>query len=187
MTMHGWGQRISIGEARDECQQSNPIHAGNYEVSRLAGVDPGNRYAWSWWYNKQYLRPIQEIQMAVVSQYCDRHNEFYINLRDGSTRQGNTWGDHNPHLDYVDVSPLPTFPQYRAASARLVHVDGNPRVTIIIMEQPSPGNDWTIRLMWDDESGQRGDGFLAGNLPSDGSNQNGATSRGCGVVVTAYR
>jgi hypothetical protein len=43
---------ISIGQARNECQLGNPVHYGDGTLSKLAGVSPGQRGAWSYWYGK---------------------------------------------------------------------------------------------------------------------------------------
>ena len=51
MTMQSSGP-ISIGQARHETQQGNPINAGNAGLQRLAGAN--GRLAWSWWYGKSY-------------------------------------------------------------------------------------------------------------------------------------
>ena len=51
MTMQSSGP-ISIGQARNETQQGNPINAGNAGLQRLAGAN--GRLAWSWWYGKSY-------------------------------------------------------------------------------------------------------------------------------------
>lgn len=51
MTMQSSGP-ISIGQARNETQQGNPINAGNAALQRLAGAN--GRIAWSWWYGKSF-------------------------------------------------------------------------------------------------------------------------------------
>lgn len=51
MTMQTSGP-ISIGQARNECQLGNPVDAGNATLSKLAGVNSGQHYAWSYWYGK---------------------------------------------------------------------------------------------------------------------------------------
>jgi len=51
MTMQSSGP-ISIGQARNETHQGNPINAGNAGLQRLAGAN--GRLAWSWWYGKSF-------------------------------------------------------------------------------------------------------------------------------------
>lgn len=51
MTMQTSGE-ISIGQAMAECGLTGEQDAGAALLSKLAGVNPGQQYAWSYWYEK---------------------------------------------------------------------------------------------------------------------------------------
>lgn len=61
MTMQSSGP-ISMGQAMLECQLGIPqrFNAGSQQLSKLAGVSPGQRYAWSYWYGKSFGTLITE-------------------------------------------------------------------------------------------------------------------------------
>lgn len=65
MTMQSSGP-ISIGQAINEINaDGDPYgavsnHAGDYSLSQLAGVSPGQQFAWSYWYNKSLGTPCVE-------------------------------------------------------------------------------------------------------------------------------
>lgn len=183
MTMQTSGA-ISIGQARNECGLGNPVNAGNGTISKLGGVGSGQTLAWHYWYGKSNLPVIQNYTVATASEYVDRHNELYINLRTGTYTQGPTYGDHGPHLQWCNVYPLALIGSYKSWSCVLQHLGGNARVQVDILEQPSPSNDYTIHLLWDDESGASAIGNLPGNLQSNGAGQGGSTSRDVTVLLT---
>lgn len=183
MTMPSSGP-ISIGQARNETGQGNPIDAGNFYLSRLAGVGSGQHYAWSYWYGKSNLPPIVNYVAAAASENVDRHNELFINLRTGNYYNGTIYGDHGPHLEWCYGYPVANLGAYSSWTCALQHTGGNARVQVDILEQPSRANDFTIHLLWDDESGPTAIGNLPGNLQSNGQNQGGSTSRSVNVLLT---
>ena len=65
MTMQSSGP-ISIGQAAQECRESLfQNHAGDGLLSRLAGVSPGQKMAWSYWYGKSYGYSITEVWFSM--------------------------------------------------------------------------------------------------------------------------
>lgn len=59
MTMQSSGP-ISMGQAMAECQVGGRYNMGSQALSKLAGVSPGQRYAFSYWYGKSNGTPVFE-------------------------------------------------------------------------------------------------------------------------------
>lgn len=68
MTMQGSGP-ISMGQAMNECQVGGRYNAGSSVLSKLAGVSPGQRYAWHYWYGKSFGTQVTE----YWTQYFDQN------------------------------------------------------------------------------------------------------------------
>jgi hypothetical protein len=49
-----------MGQAMNECQVGGRYNAGSSVLSKLAGVSPGQRYAWHYWYGKSFGTVITE-------------------------------------------------------------------------------------------------------------------------------
>jgi hypothetical protein len=80
MTMQTSGP-ISIGQAMNECQVGGRYNAGSYALSNLAKVSPGARYAWSYWYGKSNLQPINNVVFAQIHTYVDRNGNVLTRRR----------------------------------------------------------------------------------------------------------
>jgi hypothetical protein len=184
MTMQSSGA-ISMGQAMNECGIGGQTDAANSLLSRLAGVGSGSQYAWSYWYGKSNLATLNGYVAASLAEYVDRNNEILINLQTGSYSPVNTYGDHNPHLEWCYVYPVALLNEYSQVSCVLQRNGGNARVQINILAQPTAANGWTIHLQFDDQNGPTAIGNLPGNLQSNGQNQNGATDGACNVLLTA--
>jgi hypothetical protein len=142
---------ISIGQARNECQLSGQIDAANYRLSHLAGVNQGNAYAWSYWYGKSYVTNIVNQQFAVCAAHVDRDLYLNINFRTGAT----SWtanGNNNPNLMwYTQTYPNVTLAQYYTAwNATVLYQAGDTGVALSVSQQPSPSNDFTAIIHFDD-------------------------------------
>lgn len=73
---------ISIGQARNETRLGNPVSASQLKISKLAGVSPGQRFAWSWWRGRSggFVNQL----FATASVHTDRGADLLINFRTGS-------------------------------------------------------------------------------------------------------
>jgi len=97
MTMQTSGA-ISIGQAQAECRESGTIDAGNTLLSRLAGVSPGQRYAWSYWYGKSFgVAPVHGATIAAFDLNCDNGAYIAFNL---TTMAKGTPSDNTPAGSY---------------------------------------------------------------------------------------
>lgn len=150
MTMPGSGP-ISLGMARDECRQGNPINAGNPSISQLAGVSSGARFAWSWWYNKSFLPTYNQALFSQMSAHVDRFCFFTINLRTGEESFTHTSGADKEWLLYYQpyMDPLTLINEYTTISVGLQRVSG--RANLDIIQQPVAGNDWTCVVQLNDD------------------------------------
>jgi hypothetical protein len=178
---------ISIGQARNECGQGGGfIAASNAEVSRLAGVSPGQRFAWSWWANKTFLPQVDDFIAASVSAHVDRINELYINLQTGGTRNGSIFGDHGPGWNSIATTPVPKIEQYRGWRLWLVRTGGNARMNVCIIQQPNPGN-WECMIRFDDQGSDSNIAGQPGNIQGNGANMNGATDTSVDLHIQLIR
>lgn len=112
MTMQTSGA-ISIGQANAEVQQGGTTHAGDAALSKLAGVSPGQQYAWSYWYGKSFGYPITEqgfgmngsaFSAAAIGQYGGPASTVAITSNAAAVNPYNgTFSAANP--GQVDISP----------------------------------------------------------------------------------
>lgn len=184
MTMQSSGP-ISIGQACAECGFSGQVDAADAQLVKLAGLPyAGAAQAWSMWYGKSSLPTIINTIVAQTSQHVDRHNIVNINLRTGAWSLLAATGDHGPGVNYMNVFPIANLGAYKSWNCSLQSLAGDARISVFIRQQPSPGNDFTVQLYFDDENGQTGEGNLPGNLQSNGANQNGDTNRAVSLLLT---
>jgi hypothetical protein len=149
MTMQTSGA-ISIGQARNECNQSGQINAGAVSLQKLAGVN--GQLAWSEWYGKSSLPDINNQIVAQASCNVDRDNIVNINLRTGAFSLIEATGDHGPHLSRCNVFPPALIASYASWSCQVVFLSGSNRMNLSISQQPSPANDFTVGVHWDDNA-----------------------------------
>lgn len=150
MTLQTSGQ-ISMGQAEGECQFSGQADAANGTLSKLAGVGSGQQYAWSYWYGKTYVAPINNALFASASVHVDRDLYLNVNFRTGAT----SWtanGDNSPTVNwYTQQYPTVNLAQYYTSwSANLVYQAGSTGVLLSVSIQPSPSNDYTAQFHFDD-------------------------------------
>jgi hypothetical protein len=142
---------ISIGQAENECQIGGQVDAANGTLSQLAGVGSGQTYAWSYWYGKSHLTPINNVLFASASVHVDRDLFLYVNLRTGAT-SWNANGNNNPTLNWF-TQQYPSVSQaalYKSWNASIVFQAGSTGVILTISQQPSPANDYTACMHFDD-------------------------------------
>lgn len=149
MTMQTSGP-ISIGQARNECGLGNPINAGNGSLQKLAGVN--GQLAWSEWYGKSNLPDVINQQVATASCYVDRDNRVTMNLRTGAFSLVQASGDHGPHLSWCNVFPVAQIAAYASWTCQVQYLSGSNRMILSIYQQPSPANDFTVGVHWDDNA-----------------------------------
>lgn len=147
MTLQSSGP-ISIGQARNECGLGNPIDAGNGTLQKLAKVS--GQLAWSEWYGKSNLPDIVNQVVAQASCNVDRDNIVNINLRTGAFSLIQASGDHGPHLSWCNVFPPAQIQAYTSWTCQVVFLSGSNRMKLNITQQPSPANDYTVGVHWDD-------------------------------------
>lgn len=187
MTMQTSGQ-ISMGQAMAECGiGAQQFNAGSQALSKLAGVSPGQQYAWSFWYGKSNLPDIVNQQVATASCYVDRINEVSFNLRTGAVSLLTAQGDHGPHLSWSNVFPPAQIQAYASWTCSLQWLAGSHRMNVWVKQQPNPGNDFTVIVRWDDQGSDVAQGQLPGNIPQDGENQNGATDEAITILLTCTK
>lgn len=186
MTMQTSGQ-ISIGQAMAECGIGGEQDAGAVSLSRLAGVSPGQQYAWSYWYGKTNLPDITNEIVAQASMNVDRLNQLYINLSNGTFTVGSIVGDHGPHLESATVDAVPFINLYSSWTLSLQWLSGSHRMNVVISQQPSPANGFVALIEWDDDGRYAAIAHNPGNLPGDGENMNGSTSEGVSVLLTCTK
>jgi hypothetical protein len=77
---------ISIGMAINECNaDGDPYgtvypHAGDYSLSKLAGVTAGTHLQWSYWYGKNLIPPLNNYLVLTAGMNADRYNCLCIDL-----------------------------------------------------------------------------------------------------------
>lgn len=169
MTMPSSGP-LSIGQARNEMSQGNPINAGNGGVSQLAGVSPGQRYAWSYWRGKSKPFPYQPVVRMQIT--VDRQLYVYYNMRTGGGGIYSTDGDRRTSLQALTpyIGPQAGLSGLLVASIpggqQLVMVSGvdengmtytvpaNRGIDFVqIAQHPRAENDWTLIVYFNDDSG----------------------------------
>lgn len=189
----GGGNPIKIANAMGECgiavidDGAHACNAGNTELSRLAGVNPGQALAWSMWQGKTYVPEYGTKVVANVGAHIDRINELYINLETGATRQGVISGDHNPRFTLINTFPVGAIiGQYRSWRVTLQFVAGNQRVNVCVIQQAGPGN-WECMIRFDDQGTDNGIAGLPGNIQGNGANMNGDTDCQVNVLLTMVR
>jgi hypothetical protein len=148
---------ISIGQAMEECGIGLPTedNAGSSALSTLAGVNPGQPYAWSYWYGKTHLNPINNQEIGTFHGYVDRYLQVSINLQTGAVAPTFVNGDHGPGLRDWSPDPLPGIPNinlYRAWSISMQFVSGANRMIYTVLQQPSPANGFVAVIQWDDNA-----------------------------------
>jgi hypothetical protein len=112
---------ISIGQAQAECRiAAGQVQASNADLSRLAGVSSGARYAWSYWYGK-----------SSGFQIIDGSTSYYNRVYNGA--QSINFVGHQ----FLQVSPPYTDPSTGDKKAVFSMVGGDNDTVGLI--QPSPG------------------------------------------------
>lgn len=196
MTMQSSGQ-ISIGQARNECGLGGEVDAGNFYLSRLAGVGQGQHYAWSYWYGKSNVTPLVNYEIGEIAVNADRYVFCYFDLLNWRFQWGQNSGDNNSGVMWVQPSngsqqpinqggpgittgnvtqlqtspiagcgwlgltgsPPPGITNYNNFNATITFEAGSTRTPVIVWQQPSAANSYTIGLRWDDN----GPGGAAGS------------------------
>jgi hypothetical protein len=117
-----------MGQAMNECRVSGRYNAGSSVLSKLAGVSPGQRYAWSYWYGKSFGTLVTEngTQYYSVnytgSNSADLGRSLYLygagNLFGSGTGSfGQTGGDHTaPVGNWPGVPGRPVQGFFRAGT-----------------------------------------------------------------------
>lgn len=167
MTMPSSGP-ISIGQARNEMSQGNPINAGNYAVSQLAGVSPGQRYAWSYWRGKSKPFPYQAV--IHIEATVDRNLYISYNMRTGQAAVYASDGDTRTQVlnTTAYIGPQPNLAGNLVASIpngqQTIYYnydDGNGTIVqqpyrhldyVNIAQNPSAANDWTLIVHFNDDA-----------------------------------
>jgi hypothetical protein len=161
---------ISIGQARNECGQGNPIDAGNYYLSRLAGVGQGQRYAWSYWYGKSNVAPLNNYYLGNIAVNADRYVYTYFDLVNWRFQWSQNSGDNNSGVMWVNTgtqqqinqgnagnwiglsgTPIPQIQAYKTLSASVAFQAGNNRTIVQVTQQPSAANGWVLGVTWNDD------------------------------------
>lgn len=175
MTMPSAGQ-ISIGQARAEMGLSGTVKAGHSALSQLAGVSPGQTFAWSYWYGKSKPLPYQK---AITFQYTvDWELYVQFNLRTGAFGLY-SWGengyDSRTSFDLLTnwIGSIPGISGNITASLgaprqRFITSGGYSDDTgtypgvnlpvraidgLSIYQHPNPSNDWTAIVYLHDKGG----------------------------------
>lgn len=91
MTMPTSG-RLAFSMALNECQLPiQRFNCGSTELSRLAGVSPGQRYAFSWWYGKSIGVMVLEVGTNYYNQGLSGANNANFERRLYLYKAGNFW------------------------------------------------------------------------------------------------
>lgn len=174
MTMPSAGP-ISIGQARAEMGLGGTVNAGHSALSQLAGVSPGQTFAWSYWYGKSKPLPYQK---AITFKYTvDWELYVYFNLRTGGFGL-HSWGERgaDPRTTFELVTnwigSVPGISGNITASLgaprqrTMTVTTGNPETGestqtypmrmidgLSIYQHPRPENDWTLIVYLYDQAG----------------------------------
>lgn len=106
MTMQSSGP-ISIGQAAQECREAlSGNHAGDSLLSRLAGVSPGQAYAWSYWYGKSNGYTIVQGQTQFFN--VNYTGAMSVNLGGGLVLYGQFQGPSTGDAKYNNYWLLPS-------------------------------------------------------------------------------
>jgi hypothetical protein len=135
----------------NECQVGGRYNAGSYALSNLAKVSPGARYAWSYWYGKSNLQPINNVVFAQIHTYVDRNGNVAIDFRTGAYTPSGFNGDHGPGLRsytqvYPPVSNIGAYTSWSYSAAK----SQAQRTIVATSGAIGPGNDWTGNVTYDD-------------------------------------
>lgn len=134
MTMQTSGP-ISIGQARNECGQGNPINAGNFYLSRLAGVSQGQHYAWHYWYGKSNVTPITNQYISGVAVNADRYVYCYFDLLNWRFQWGQNSSDNSSGVMWI-------YPQGGSQQNLNQSAGGITTSLSAIQSSPIPGGPW---------------------------------------------
>jgi hypothetical protein len=123
-----------MGQAMLECGIGIPqrYNAGSSALSGLAGVGSGGRFAWSFWYGKTHLVPINNVVFAQIHVYVDRNGSVDVNFQTGAFNPHDFNGDHGPGLrSYTQVyPPVSNLNAYSSWSTGIAKVSGRSNVSI---------------------------------------------------------
>lgn len=177
MTLQSSGA-ISIGQAMVECGRSasygNSTPTSADYLAQLGRYAAGGQMAWSYWYGKKYLPPINRQVFAQTLIKTD--SRLWIFIPFASLQPGqqpdygvDKWNNNARMYEWTQyMPPIVDIARYSQVFLEVELVGGEWRSGNPIIEQPSAGNQFVARIEFQDWPGDAvysRDNFLITCIP----------------------
>ena len=144
----------AIQEAANDGQGTAVPHAGDYLLSKLAGVAPGQQYSWSMWRGKTLLPALSNYHIADLSVNADRYVWVNINMSNNTYSWSQNSGDNGSGLLWINRygMPVPNLSLYSSMSCYVNFEAGSTRTPVTITQQPNASNGFVVQIQWNDDA-----------------------------------
>jgi hypothetical protein len=144
----------AIAESQNDGAGTAAPHAADFNLSKLAGVSPGQQFAWSWWRGKNLIPALSGYHIADISVNADRFVYVNISLANSTYSWSQNSGNNNSGLQWINLygMPVPQLQYYTNLQCYIVFEAGSTRTPVTVTQQPNASNGWVVQITWDDNA-----------------------------------